>query len=357
MKIAVAMSGGIDSTMAALLLKEQGHEVTGITAVLFAGVSAQTDDITSLPSVRDALWVSRRYGFPLEVEDLREEFSKKIITPFCAEYMKGRTPNPCIECNVMIKFSLLFDAARRKGCEKLATGHYVKLKDTPQGRMHISMNTDPSKDQSYFLYRMTQEQLRRSLFPLGDFTKTRVVSMAKDRGIELAGKAESQEICFIPDNDYPGFIEARVAGATEPGDIVDMAGKVIGRHAGIHRYTIGQRRGLGISAEKPLYVTGIDYTRNIIIAGNREDLAVRSILIRGIAYMKSGSLHGIKAMVKTRSTQKPSRAGLMEREGGVVVTFDEPQYGISPGQSAVFYDEEGDVLGGGYIERVLPIAG
>ncbi len=344
MKIAVAMSGGMDSTMAAVLLKEEGHDITGITARLHGEGSPAEET-----SIRSAEAVAGRYGFPLEIADIREMFSSIIVDPFCREYRDGRTPNPCILCNYRIKFGKLLDLAKETGCEKIATGHYADISRAPTGRYYISMTRDRAKDQSYFLAMLSQEALEMALFPLGVYTKEEVRDMARQRKIPQAERDESQEICFIPENDYPGFIDSR-GESPPPGDIVDMNGRIIGRHRGIHHYTIGQRRGLGISAPRPLYVIAIDPGRNTIVAGPEGNLRTEGLFACGINRMKYTDLDNMPVHVKTRSTQKPFRATIRKHERGLLARFDSPQKGISPGQTAVFYDDDMDIAGAGIIE-------
>lgn len=253
MKIAIAMSGGVDSSMAALLLKEAGHDITGITAELSAGIIARHYGPAAASSaVASARSLAEDHGFPLHVVNLEDDFTSLIVEPFCAEYLRGATPNPCVSCNALIKFGRLLDRARALGCEAIATGHYALIRQSDTGRYYVARGRETAKDQSYFLYRLSQESMKRIIFPLGGFTKDEVLRMAVERRLPVAERPESQEICFIPDNRYDEFIERAAGRAPAPGDIVDTGGAVIGRHRGIHRYTIGQRRGLGIAAPRPL---------------------------------------------------------------------------------------------------------
>ena len=354
MKVAVAMSGGVDSSLAALMLKESGHEVTGITAEMFGEEVAPGDPeagpCLSRRAAEDAAAVAELYGFTHRVIAVKEEFARKVIDPFCREYLAGRTPSPCIICNGIIKFRILLDAAMEAGCERLATGHYARIGRDGGGRYYVSRGADVNKDQSYFLFMLEQEALARTLFPLGGYRKEEIRALASRRGLPAAERPESQEICFVPGGDYPGFVEKRTGSVPPPGDIVDRSGRVIGRHRGIHRYTIGQRRGLGIAAERPLYVADIDATHNVIVAGYAEDLYRRGCISGNLSYMKIGSLDGIETLVKVRSTQPPAPARLEMKGERVAVHFNEPLAGISPGQASVFYSGEGDVLAGGWIE-------
>lgn len=353
MKIAVAISGGVDSSITALLLKEAGHEVTAITAELFSGITARHYGPSAAGPVESARSFAGSHGIPFHVVDLQDDFSSSIVEPFCAEYLRGATPNPCIRCNALIKFGQLLRYARSIGCDAIATGHYARIGKSAEGRFFIGRGREIVKDQSYFLYRLSQESMSGIIFPLGGFTKSEVKTLAADRRLPVAERPESQEICFIPDNRYDEFIEKASGTKPGPGDIVDMKGTIIGRHKGIHRYTIGQRRGLGIAAERPLYVVRIDAGRNVIIAGYREDLEVSSLFADAINYMKETNLDGRRVLVKTRSTQVPVDARLVEENGGVTVRFDDPQIGISPGQAAVFYNNDMEVLGGGTIVRSM----
>jgi tRNA-uridine 2-sulfurtransferase len=356
MKIAVAMSGGLDSSMAALLLKEAGNEVCGITAELSSGlVSRHFGPKSASSGAESAATVAEFLDIPLHIVDFEKQFSELIVEPFCNEYLRGRTPNPCVRCNALIKFDLLLRFARTLDCETIATGHYAKIGVSEAGRYFIARGMEAAKDQSYFLYRLTQDSLKHSTFPLGDLTKALVREMAEKRGLAVAERPESQEICFIPDNRYPEFIE-RCAGMTPgPGDIIDTAGAVIGRHRGIHRYTLGQRRGLGIASPRPLYVVAIDARSNRIVAGFREELDSCALLAVDIHFMRDTDFHGKRVLVKTRSTQSPVEAFLTAKSEGIIVSFNDPQTGISPGQAVVFYNDAMEVLGGGTIERGISI--
>jgi tRNA-specific 2-thiouridylase len=358
MRIAVAMSGGVDSSLTAVLLKERGYDVVGLTLKTFLCADMDSEepryDVCCSPeSISDAQSIAKLYGFPHFVVDVEEDFNKEIVEPFCMEYLSGRTPSPCIRCNSRIKFNNLIRIAKEYGCDKLSTGHYSRLEYSKEGRFFISAGIDRGKDQSYFLFTLTQEMLSYVIFPLGNYRKEEIRQMALDRRIPVAKKPESQEICFVLDDDYPRYIEQRIGSVPPPGDIVNKDGKKIGTHRGIHRYTIGQRRGLGISAKRPLYVVEIDAVHNVIVAGHREDLFRRGLYAGDLSYMKATSFDGITAFVKTRSTQRPVRSSIRDSNGGVHVYFDEPQIEITPGQAAVFYDEHGGILGGGWIERGL----
>jgi len=346
------MSGGVDSSMAAILLKEAGHEVTGITAELSASLMARHFGYSTGPAnAESARRIADIFGFPHYTVNLEEDFYSLVVSPFCREYLSGKTPNPCVRCNPMIKFGGLFRYAKTLNCEKMATGHYARIKKSGSGRYYIARSAEAAKDQSYFLFMLSQESMKDIIFPLGDCTKDRVLAMAEERHLAVAKRPESQEICFIPDDRYADFIERTSETLPGPGDIVDTGGAVVGRHRGIHAYTIGQRRGLGIAATRPLYVVGIDAEHNRIIAGHREELETGALFATDIHYMKETNLDGLSVLVKTRSTQMPAPARLKEEQGGILVAFEEPQIGISPGQAAVFYNDEMDVLGGGIIER------
>lgn len=353
MKIAVAMSGGIDSTVAAFLLKSQGHDVTGITA-RFLPHDERYDSIFER-SVTDAANAAVNCGIKHIVYDFSAEFEHTVINEFCVEYFSGKTPNPCINCNSNIKFRLLLNAAMENGCRLLATGHYAMIKKSA-GRFYISCGMDRDRDQSYFLCMLEQEQLGSVIFPLGELTKKRIREIAFESGITIHDKPDSQEICFIPDNNYVAFLESRPGLSFSMGEILDSKGKILGKHNGIHRYTIGQRRGMGISSPVPLYVTGIDACRNIITAGPREELMMKGLVTSGCHDMKEIISNEIHALVKTRSTQKPAPCTVYRSGNSFIVNFDQPMQGVSPGQFAVFYNEEGDILGCGKIEKGIRLS-
>jgi len=354
MRIAVAMSGGVDSSLTAVLLREMGHEIVGVTLNIslekFSSRTIRPDLCCSPESIEDARRVAELYRFPHTVIDVEEEFIAEIVEPFCSEYLRGRTPNPCIHCNARIKFRNLMEQADEMRCDFLATGHYARRKSSG-GRFSVSMGADREKDQSYFLFTLSQDLLSRVMFPLGEYHKQDIRKMARERNLPVTERPESQEICFVLDDDYAGFIERQRSVIPPSGDIIDMQGNRIGTHRGIHRYTIGQRRGMRISSQQPLYVLEIDPVRNVIIAGHREDLYRKGLVASEVSYMKRTDLNGVQALVKTRSTQPPVRSHIEERGDNIVINFEEPQESVTPGQAAVAYDDDGDILGGGWIER------
>jgi tRNA-specific 2-thiouridylase len=354
--VAVAMSGGVDSSAAAALLLDAGCEVIGLTMNLFGlpGGICESELLRSCCGAaarRDAGAVAAALGIPFYVADFRRTFAKAVIEDFVAEYRRGRTPNPCLRCNRFVKFGPLLRRAERLGASVVATGHYARVeRDSGSGRWLLRKGLDPDKDQSYFLYPLSQAILARTLFPVGGLRKPEVRSLAEKRGLPVARKPESQEICFIPDDDYAGFLRERAPEAFRPGEIVDPAGRTIGRHSGIGHYTIGQRKGLGIAAPRPLYVVGIDVPANRITAGPNETLFRRRLVVEGLTWVGIEGLTAPRpASVKIRSRHAEARALLHPwAEGTVIVEFERAQRAITPGQAAVFYD--GDiVLGGGTI--------
>jgi len=340
MKIAIAMSGGVDSSVAAALLKEAGHEVTGVTMRV-------TDDWRPGES---AAAIAGRLGIPHHIIDLRDVFARLIIDYFYMEYEGGRTPNPCVLCNKYIKFGVLWEAARKMGAEMLATGHYARIDKEKSGRYLLKKGRDENKDQSYFLCQLSPEQLGHTMFPVGNLTKNEVRKIAAELGLPTASRPESQEICFIPDNDHTGFLERYVSQAERPGAIMDMAGKMLGRHRGIASYTIGQRHGLGIAATAPLYVTAIEPDYNAVIVGTKEQTYGRALMAGGLNWVSiDAPEHPLQVRVKIRSRHAAAEAAVTPHGNGTVrVEFAMPQAAITPGQAIVFYD--GDVvLGGGTI--------
>ena len=341
----VAMSGGVDSSVAAALLKEQGYEVIGITMQL------QPYGCFKSGTVTDAQKVAQRLGIPHQVVDFRDVFARDVITDFCRDYSLGRTPNPCIRCNHHIKFGALLKRAQESGADMVATGHYARIeKDVISGRYLLKKGIDHHKDQSYMLCMLTQEQLGHSLFPVGNLTKEEVRHTAEKLGMPISDKAESQEICFIPDNDYPKFL-AEYAGITaQPGQIIDLQGNVLGEHRGIASYTIGQRKGLGIASREPLYVTAIDPEKNTITVGSKNEVYATELVasdLNWISIEKPDSPMNVKARVRYRH-REASATVISTGTGEVMVKFQEPQMAITPGQAVVFYDGD-TVVGAGLI--------
>jgi tRNA-specific 2-thiouridylase len=344
LKVVVAMSGGVDSSVAAALLKEQGHDVVGITMRVWP--SAKTGGI------RDAGRVAAFLGIPHHVLDLQGQF-EEVVDYFCQEYLKGCTPNPCVYCNRTIKFGALWARARALGASRLATGHYARSeRDLASGRYILRRGLDRSKDQSYVLWGLGQDQLGIALFPLGGLRKVETRGIARKVGLPVAEKGESQEICFIQ-GDYGAFIKDRSPHGLRPGPIMDQEGNVLGTHKGIHLYTIGQRRGLGVSLGKPLYVVEIDLARNAVVLGPAGALEARGLVARPVNFVSIAGLAGpTVATVQVRYRAAAVEATLYPEGEGVRVLFSQPERAVTPGQSAVFY--QGDlVLGGGVIHGAV----
>ncbi len=353
------MSGGIDSTVAALMLNDQGYEVVGITMKTWdyaaSGGSKKETGCCNIDSFNDARMAAVEHGFPHFILDIREEFGDFVIENFVEEYLAGRTPNPCVMCNTHIKWRALLKRADALGCEFIATGHYANIHQHTNGRYYLSKGLDDTKDQSYVLWGLQQDLLARTLLPLGNFRKTEIRQMALEYGYpELAKKSESYEICFVPDNDYRGFLRRKVDGLEEKvhgGNFIDKTGKILGQHKGYPFYTIGQRKGLDITFGKPVYVTNINPETNTVVLGDEDDLNRSEMLVSRINWIKyDGITDGMEATTKIRYKDKGTLSNLYQDEKGVRVRFYEDAKGIAPGQSAVFY--EGDhVIGGGIIQR------
>ena len=358
-KVLVAMSGGIDSTITALMLHDQGYEVVGITMKTWdyasAGPSKKETGCCNLDSFNDARAAAVQHGFPHFVLDIREEFGGFVIDNFVEEYMAGRTPNPCVLCNTHIKWRALLKRADAMDCEFIATGHYGNVRQHTNGRYTISKGLDELKDQSYVLWGLQQDLLSRTLLPLGPYRKTEIRQMAMDYGYpELAKKAESYEICFVPDNDYRGFLKRRVDGLEERvdgGNFVNRDGKILGQHKGYPFYTIGQRKGLDITFGKPVYVTAIRPETNTVVLGDEEDLNEQEMVVGKINMMKYDQITpGMEAITKIRYKDLGTLSNLYPDGNTVKVRFYEMAKSIAPGQSAVFYEGD-EVIGGGIIQR------
>lgn len=362
-KVLVAMSGGIDSTVTALMLHHEGYEVIGITMKTWdyasSGGGKKETGCCNLESFNDARQAAVQHNFPHFILDIRDEFGEAVINDFVEEYLAGNTPNPCIMCNTHIKWKALLKRADGLGCDYIATGHYANIRLHSNGRYVISKGLDETKDQSYVLWGLDQHLLSRTILPLGNYRKSEIRQMAYDYGYpELAKKSESYEICFIPDNDYRGFLKRKVSGLEERvtgGWFVNKDGLKLGKHKGYPFYTIGQRKGLEIAFGKPVYVTAIDPNTNTVVLGDEEDLNKNEMFVTKINWMKyNGIEDGFEAITKIRYKDKGAFSSLYHTENGINVNFFENVKGIAPGQSAVFYEGE-DVVGGGTIRNKIQV--
>ncbi|MCX6315392.1 MAG: tRNA 2-thiouridine(34) synthase MnmA [Sphingobacteriales bacterium] len=360
-KVLMAMSGGIDSTVAALMLHKEGYEVVGITMKTWDYASSvgttgkKETGCCNLDSFNDARQAAVQHGFPHFILDIREEFGDFVIENFVEEYLAGRTPNPCVMCNTHIKWRALMKRADALDCEFIATGHYAQVHQHTNGRFFIRKGLDETKDQSYALWGLQQDLLARTLLPLGTYRKKDIRQMAHDFGYpELAKKNESYEICFVPDNDYRGFLKRKVEGLEEKvkgGNFIDHEGRVLGKHKGYPFYTIGQRKGLDIALGKPVFVTEIIPETNTVVLGEEDDLNIAEMKVAGINWIKyPGIEEGMEAVTKIRYKDAGTQSSLYTYEKGLIVRFSSDAKGVAPGQSAVFYEGD-DVIGGGIIQR------
>ncbi|NGX57665.1 MAG: tRNA-specific 2-thiouridylase MnmA [Chlamydiae bacterium] len=361
-KVVIAMSGGVDSSVCASLMVKKGYECVGMTMRLWKGPEVEetecsTQSCCGAESVEDARLVAEELKIPYYAINFKEEFWEKVVTKFADEYFAGRTPSPCILCNEKLKFDTLYKKAMEIGASKICTGHYARIEyDEETGRWVLMRGKDPKKDQTYFLFSMTQEQLSKTLFPVGDFTKDEIRKLARADDLVTAQKPESQDICFIPDGNYAKFLERHFPEKAKAaaGKIKHVDGQELGDHKGIHSVTIGQRKGLGVAFGQPLYVTRIDSQTKDVYVGSQSDANRKEFLIERVNWILKegvpGECHTATIKIRSRSPEKPGKIYPLEG-GGAHVVFDEPQNAITPGQACVFYIGD-KVLGGGWIEKV-----
>lgn len=352
--VVVGLSGGVDSSVAAYLLKEQGYHVIGVTMQIWQEEDSCTLEenggCCGLRAVEDARRVAQKLDIPYYVMNFRKEFQEQVIDYFIREYQEGRTPNPCIACNRYVKWESLLKRSLEIGADYIATGHYARVEQLPNGRYAIRNSVTAKKDQTYALYNLTQEQLSRTLMPVGAYTKEEIRKIAEEAGLPVAHKKDSQEICFVPDNDYAGFIKNSTGKSISKGNFVLADGRVIGEHQGIIHYTIGQRKGLNLSMGHPVFVTEIRPETNEVVIGEHEDLFINTLICDRVNFMAIESLEGeVRLKAKIRYNHPGADCVISPLEGGKVqVTFDQPQRAITPGQAVVFYQGE-YVAGGGII--------
>jgi tRNA-specific 2-thiouridylase len=342
--VVVAMSGGVDSSIAAALLKEEGYQVVGVTMQIWSSDERRFGGCCGIEAIVDAQRVAQELDITHYVLNFREVFARKVIADFCQEYRRGRTPNPCIRCNQHVKFGALLQRANELGADFLATGHYARIEQVNE-RYVLRKGIDSAKDQSYTLYTMTQDHLKHALMPLGNLTKQRVRQIAREFNLPVAEKVESQGICFVPDDDYAGFLESYVMA--KPGPIIDRKGNIMGEHRGIIHYTVGQRRGLGVSAREPLYVLAIDPDRNAVVIGPRDEIFGSELVTAEVNWILAEKpTRSIAVEAKIRYLHKQARAMVTPLDSAKAhVRFEQPQMAIAPGQAVVFY--QGDVVMGG----------
>jgi tRNA-specific 2-thiouridylase len=358
MRIVVAMSGGVDSSVAAALLSEQGHDVIGLSMQLYPSSSSQQSDgsqqsgrCCTLDDLNDARRVAAAIGIPHYILNFEQRFQDTVISNFVQEYVAGRTPLPCAHCNSDLKFSTLLDRARGLGADQVATGHYARVERAPNGRWVLKRSADIEKDQSYFLFSLTQSQLAQASFPVGSLKKAMVRAQARRLGLTVAEKADSQEICFVPDGDYASFVSQHEPAVAHMGPIVDQSGRVLGSHGGVHRFTVGQRRGLGVSAPAPMYVLKIDAASGSVMVGPRDALGRTTLTASGVNWVSIDAPSdwvAVSAQIRHRHRPAPGRVRSVANDRAEFV-FDEPQPAVTPGQAIVFYDND-VVVGGGWIE-------
>lgn len=355
-KALIAMSGGVDSSVAAYLCVNGGYDCIGATMKLYDNediVIEKEKSCCSLSDIEDARSVAIRLGFPYYVFNFKGEFEEKVINNFVENYLEGRTPNPCIECNRSLKFKKMMVRAKELGIDFVVTGHYVRREyDESTGRYLLKKAVDNSKDQSYVLYSMTQEELKHTLFPLGEYTKSEIREIASNQGFLNAEKSDSQDICFVPDGNYSAFIEKRLGTPCKEGNFVDKDGNILGTHKGIIRYTIGQRKGLGIALGKPVFVNDIRPETNEVVLGDEQDLYKKSLVADNINLISVESIDKptrLKAKIRYSKAEQP--ATVIQKEDKLFVEFDEPQRAITKGQAVVLYDGE-TVVGGGTIIEI-----
>jgi len=355
-KVMLGMSGGVDSSVAAACLLEMGYDVIGVTMQIWPDKDEDRQKTEggccSLSAVDDARRVADMLGIPYYVLNFKNVFEKNVINYFIGEYLNGRTPNPCIACNRKVKFEAMLEKAVSMGIDYIATGHYAKIEYNEESKRYLlKKSVTSAKDQTYALYTMTQEQLKRTLMPIGNYTKDRVREMAKELRLPVASKPDSQEICFVEDNDYGRFISENTDADITPGSFVDTKGNILGQHKGIVHYTVGQRKGLGIAFGRPMFVVGIDTTKNQVVLGNEDEVFSNTLIASDLNFISIEKLDGpMKVNAKIRYSAKEAGAVIeMIGEDRLKVVFDSPQRAVTPGQSVVFYNDD-TVVGGGVIQ-------
>jgi tRNA-uridine 2-sulfurtransferase len=352
MRVVVAMSGGVDSSVAAAILAAEGHDVIGLSMQLYDQSGAQAfGSCCTLDDLQDARRVATAVGIPHYILNFERQFQQTVVANFVGEYVAGRTPLPCAHCNSDLKFSTLLERAQGLGAETVATGHYARVEQAPDGRWRLRRGVDPDKDQAYFLFSLTQEQLSRAAFPIGALTKGDVRAHARSLGLRVAEKPDSQEICFVPDGDYAGFVERQAPAAVKAGAVADESGRTLGTHDGIHRFTIGQRKGLGVSSQAPLFVLRIDADSGRVTVGPRDALDRRALTASQVNWTCGAAplaWLAVTAQIRHRHHPTPGRVRALP-DGRAEFESDAPLFAVTPGQAAVFYD--GDVVvGGGWID-------
>lgn len=355
-KVVIGMSGGVDSSVAAHLLKQQGYEVIGVTMHIWQDEELDSDNEScgGVTAVNDAKRVADQLGIPYHVMDFRNEFKENVIAYFVDEYLNARTPNPCNTCNRYVKWEALLARARELGAEYIATGHYARIKQLPNGRYTITQSITQMKDQTYALYNLTQDQLSHTIMPVGDYTKDEIRGIAESIDLNVAHKADSQDICFIPDGDYTGYLRKQTGKDIPQGNFVDLDGNILGCHKGIIHYTIGQRKGLGIALGKPAFVVDIRKETNEVVIGSNEDVFGKALIADKVNFMSIPSLEGeMRVRAKIRYSHKGADATIrMVDEDTVEVVFDEPVRAITPGQAVVFYEDDYVVGGASIIKKI-----